>query len=88
MSGENSVTLCCHNPKGAGGCGMAREEIYITDIADMAVDGDCVRCELVSGKKHIVLRGSRHTLVRALGLGIDALKTERTSAVVLPLPEH
>lgn len=65
---------------------MARE-VYITEVVEIAAHGDCVRCDLLSGGKHIVLRGSVHTLTKALELGKRAVE-ERTSAKVVDLPKH
>lgn len=66
---------------------MDESEIWITDIAELVADGDCVRIDLVSGKKHIVLRGSLHTLVKTLELGKRAVQ-QQISADVVALPKH
>jgi len=60
---------------------------YITDIADIRPDGDCIRAELVDDIGKIVLRGSRHTLTKALGLGTDALR-KTPHCDVVSFPKH
>jgi len=66
---------------------MAETEIWITDLLEIALEGECVRAVLASGRTQIVLRGSFHTLVKALALGRVTVE-QRQSAEILPLDGH
>lgn len=65
---------------------MARE-IWITDVAEVAVTEDCVRAVLVSGTDRLVLRMSRHTLLKGIGRGQAAIRNA-SEAEIFPLPRH
>lgn len=66
---------------------MSGEEIWICEIVEIAPDGDCIRSVLASGKKPIVLRCSRKTLVQLEQMARRALKP-RPKAKVVALPKH
>lgn len=62
---------------------------WVTDVVEIAVFGECVRIILASDDKPIVLRVSRHTLVKGMALGQKALASAATAEIVpLPPPEH
>lgn len=64
---------------------MSREEIWITDIEEITIEGECFRAQLASGAaKPIVMRGSRTTLIEGVGKAFAALDAAR-SADVVPL---
>jgi hypothetical protein len=57
-------------------------EVWIADIVDLQLDGTGARVELTSGGKRKILRCSRHTLVKGLGLAQVALKGRIDAEVV------
>jgi hypothetical protein len=59
-----------------------RKAIYVTDVACVTVEGDNVRAVLCAEEDTVILRGSRKTLCKALGLGTLALKKQIDAEVV------
>jgi hypothetical protein len=62
-------------------------ELWICDVLELTIEAECIRYVLASGKKRIVLRGSRSTLVKLMVMGKFALAGQQ-NADVLSLPKH